>query len=77
MNKTIIQDIGSFKAISEDGEEVIIIERQKFIIDDSFGETPKEMPSHKIYTTITGKTVNKKNDKQYELFDTGQILTRV
>ena len=54
-----------------------IIISQVFLIDESFQKTPQEIPSIKSYTTIDGLTVNVKRNNQYEILQTGQILTRV
>ncbi|MBC8439280.1 MAG: hypothetical protein H8D87_06315 [Deltaproteobacteria bacterium] len=77
MNKKIKRDIGKFQATSEDGKIFTIIINQVFLIDEAFQQTPQEIPSIKSYTTIDGLTVNPKRNNQYEILQTGQILTRV
>ena len=73
MDKKIKREIERFQATSEDGKIFTIIISQVFLIDESF----QEIPSIKSYTTIDGLTVNVKRNNQYEILQTGQILTRV
>ncbi len=77
MNKKIIKEIERFKASSDSGEIFTIVVTQEFIITEAFQSPPHEIPGLKSAKTTNGNFLNYKNDNQFEIVASGEILTKL
>ncbi len=77
MEKKIIKEIERFNASSNSGEIFTIVVTQEFIIAEEFQSPPHEIPGYKTAKTTNGHILNYKNDSQFEIVATGEILTKV
>lgn len=77
MDKKIIKEIERFKALSDSGEIFTIVVTQEFIIAEEFQSSPHVIPGLKSAQTTNGHFLNHKNDNQFEIVATGEILTKL
>jgi hypothetical protein len=77
MDKKIIKEIERFKASSGSGEIFTIVVTQEFIIAEEFQSPPHEVAGLKTAKTTNGHFLNYKNENQFEIVTTGEILTKL
>jgi hypothetical protein len=77
MTKKIHREINRFEAASEDGDIYTVIVRQEFILAEEYEKPTEEIPGLKDLITTDGVSLHFINDNQFQIAQTGEILTKI
>jgi len=73
----LIKEIDRFTAISDSGNEYIVVIYQKFIDASTMDDPNKYIPGIKSARTLDGQRLKRINGNSFEIVGTGEIISRI
>ena len=67
------ENLGSFRAVSDNGHEYVVIEYQDVLNAGTFDDPNAELPGLRSFRTVDGRAVNFRGGNSFEIVDVSPI----